>query len=102
MAVRIEPTIHAPMANIAHCCFMAGIIRAARLGWIEFIPIGRWTPVRTPRETTQPNRRNAVYWATGLTPVYLEGALDRALHPPRRQTRAPGLSRVRYACARFH
>ncbi len=50
-------------------------------GWIEFIPIAGGTPLRTSRETTQPNRREAVYWATGLTPVYLEGALDRALHP---------------------
>ena len=24
---------------------------------------------------------DTVYWATGLTPVYLEGALRRALHP---------------------
>jgi hypothetical protein len=50
-------------------------------GWIEFIPISGGIPLRTPRETTQPNRRDAVYWATGLTPVYLEGALDRALNP---------------------
>jgi hypothetical protein len=50
-------------------------------GWIEFLPIGRGTPVRSPRETTQPNRDSAAYWATGLTPVYLEGALHRALHP---------------------
>ena len=33
------------------------------------------------RETTQPNRTDAEYWATGLTRVYLEGALDRALNP---------------------
>ena len=57
-------------------------------GWIEFIPIGGDTPLRSSRETTQPNRRDAVYWATGLTPVYLEGALDRALNPLVR--RAPG------------
>ena len=50
-------------------------------GWIEFLPIGRGTAVRSPRETTQPNRASAAYWATGLTPVYLEGALQRALHP---------------------
>ena len=33
----------------------------------------------TDRETTQPNLRALEYWATGLTPAYLEGALDRAL-----------------------
>jgi hypothetical protein len=36
--------------------------------------------VTSGRETTQPNRQDTVYWATGLTPVYLEGALDRALN----------------------
>jgi hypothetical protein len=58
-------------------------------GWIEFIPIAGGTPLRTSRETTQPNRRDAVYWATGLTPVYLEGGLDRALHPLVRHVPAP-------------
>jgi hypothetical protein len=51
-------------------------------GWIEFIPIGGGAPVRTPRETTQPNRANTEYWASGLTTVYLEGALRRALAGP--------------------
>jgi hypothetical protein len=50
-------------------------------GWIEFIPGDGGAPVRSPRETTQPNRADTVYWATGLTPVYLEGALSRALRP---------------------
>jgi len=49
-------------------------------GWIEFIPLDDGVPVRSPRETTQPNRTDAVYWATGLTPVYLEGCLERTLH----------------------
>jgi hypothetical protein len=49
-------------------------------GWIEFVsPDG--TVVATGRETTQPNRDDTVYWATGLTAVYLEGALARALNP---------------------
>src|SRR3954467_715189 len=48
-------------------------------GWIEFVPVAGGAPLRSPRETTQPNRVDTVYWATGLTPVYLEGALDRAL-----------------------
>lgn len=50
-------------------------------GWIEFVSIDGTEVVRTPRETTQPNRTDLAYWATGLTPVYLEGALSRALHP---------------------
>jgi hypothetical protein len=49
-------------------------------GWIEFHPAGgRAAPVlRTGRETTQPNRQALVYWASGLEPLYLEGALARA------------------------
>ena len=50
-------------------------------GWLEFVDIETGNAVRSPRETTQPNRTDTLYWATGLTPVYLEGALQRALHP---------------------
>jgi hypothetical protein len=52
-------------------------------GWIEFVPLGGGVPIRSPRETTQPNRDDTEYWATGLTHVYLEGALQRALNPTR-------------------
>jgi hypothetical protein len=52
-------------------------------GWIEFVPIGDGEPVRTPRETLQPNRADLVYWATGLTQTYLDGALSRAVAEPR-------------------
>jgi hypothetical protein len=52
-------------------------------GWIEFVPISGGDPVRTQRETTQPNRSDTEYWASGLTPVYLDGALARALKEPR-------------------
>jgi hypothetical protein len=50
-------------------------------GWIEFDPVDGGEPVRSSRETTQPNRVDTEYWATGLTQVYLEGALSRALNP---------------------
>lgn len=57
-------------------------------GWVEFVPINGEVPIRTGRETTQPNRIDTEYWATGLTPVYLEGALQRALNPlPRLEPR---------------
>ncbi len=66
-------------------------------GWIEFIPLGGGEPLRSPRETTQPNRADTEYWATGLTEVYLEGALRRALEkplavpvPPRQPSVFPG------------
>lgn len=48
-------------------------------GWIEFVPLHGGPSIRTPRETTQRNRSDTAYWAGGLTPFYLEGALQRAL-----------------------
>lgn len=50
-------------------------------GWIEFVLAGSDEVVMTPRETAQPNRTDLKYWAQGLSGVYLEGALERALHP---------------------
>ena len=50
-------------------------------GWLEFTDIDTGEALRSGRETTQPNRADTLYWATGLTAVYLEGALQRALHP---------------------
>jgi hypothetical protein len=47
-------------------------------GWLEFVPAGLARSVRTGRETTQPNREALVYWASGLEPVYFEGAFARA------------------------
>jgi hypothetical protein len=47
-------------------------------GWLEFSnpAVG---VLSTDRETTQSNLDHLTYWATGLEPTYLEGALDRAL-----------------------
>jgi hypothetical protein len=58
-------------------------------GWLEFVPVDGGPAVRSSRETTQPNREDTVYWATGLTPVYLEGALERALNPLTKVQPAP-------------
>lgn len=48
------------------------------IGWIRFDPAGGGDALVTDRETTQPNRQDLVYWSTGLTYFYLEGALARA------------------------
>jgi hypothetical protein len=49
------------------------------LGWIEFHPVKGSAPVlRTGTETSQPDWRALDYWAGGLEPLYLEGALQRA------------------------
>lgn len=48
-------------------------------GWLEFAPAdGAGRELRTGRETTQPNRDAVAYWASGLEPVYFEGAFARA------------------------
>lgn len=49
------------------------------IGWLEFVPTDPEEPVlRTDQETSQPNRTAVEYWATGLEPVYFEGAFERA------------------------
>lgn len=58
-------------------------------GWIEFIPIDGSTEVlATAVESRQPAHEHLVYWATGLTPVFLEGALARARTPATVRVRA--------------
>lgn len=47
--------------------------------WLEFQPQNSRKPVLcTDQETSQPNRMTIEYWALGLEPLYLEGALARA------------------------
>ncbi|HEY4588079.1 MAG TPA: hypothetical protein VII86_02585 [Thermoanaerobaculia bacterium] len=49
------------------------------IGWIEFHPLGgEGVFLRTDQETSQPNRVALDYWASGLEPVYFEGAFARA------------------------
>jgi len=48
-------------------------------GWIEFHSTDSGHPIlTTEQETSQPNRKALEYWADGLEPIYLEGALARA------------------------
>jgi hypothetical protein len=48
-------------------------------GWLEFLPVDENSEsLRSGRETTQPSRDTLVYWADGLSRVYLSGALERA------------------------
>jgi hypothetical protein len=49
-------------------------------GWLEFQAYDLPSQVlATGEETSQPNRVAIEYWAGGLEPIYLEGALGRAL-----------------------
>ena len=50
-------------------------------GWLEFVPHDGSDVLRSSRETTQPKLTDLEYWAAGLTPVYLRGALERTLTP---------------------
>ena len=51
-------------------------------GWLEFVPVDGSADVLVgPVESRQPERHDLAYWATGLTPVFLEGALQRARSP---------------------
>jgi len=47
-------------------------------GWLVFFPIGEGVVIATDRETTQNSLTSLVRWTATITPVYLEGALDRA------------------------
>jgi len=48
------------------------------IGWLEFEPEDLEEPtLATDQETSQPNRTALEYWATGLEPVYFEGAFER-------------------------
>jgi hypothetical protein len=48
-------------------------------GWLVFVPVGGGRLIATERETTQATLADLTYWGSGLTEVYLQGALDRAL-----------------------
>jgi hypothetical protein len=65
-------------------------------GWLEFIPDDGSAILRSGRETTQPNHEDLTYWATGIEPVYLEGALRRALRPERPVTVLPPAAESAY------
>jgi hypothetical protein len=58
-------------------------------GWLEFIPIGGGVAdaLVSTVESRQPEREHLVYWASGLTVVYAEGALQRAKRPVAVRTR---------------
>ena len=50
--------------------------------WIEFRSVDGTAVRATDRETTQPNRDAVEYWASGLEPVYFEGAFNRTVILP--------------------
>lgn len=66
-------------------------------GWIVFFPlVGGGRAIASGRETTQPTLAALETWAAGLTPVYLEGALDRALRLAEQPPLLAGLADAEY------
>jgi len=63
-------------------------------GWLEFVPDDTSVVLRSQRETTQRTLADLEYWASGLTPVYLQGALDRTLTPATVLVDAPEIPAV--------
>jgi len=63
---------------VGRCCDDGGMWE----GWLEFESLdGTGETLVGGVESTQPGREHLVYWAGGLTPVFLEGALHRARSP---------------------
>lgn len=58
-------------------------------GWLVYVRERDNRRFATPVETTQPNAEAIVYWGSGLTETYLDGALQRALNPPAAVAPAP-------------
>jgi hypothetical protein len=59
-------------------------------GWLEFVPLDGGSTdalVISPVESRQPEREHLAYWASGLSVVYAEGALQRARTPITVRTR---------------
>lgn len=86
-----EPNVPGPDGSVWSARACARPIEGHWEGWIEFMPLAAGEiPLRTPQETTQPDRAAVAYWASGLTHAYLEGALDRArIRPARIVTEDP-------------
>jgi hypothetical protein len=61
-------------------------------GWLVFFPIGGGLPIAPDRETTQSRFELLAAWASRLTPVYLEGALARAMRIARQPSFMPQLA----------
>ena len=52
--------------------------RPSQAGWLTFVPREKDTILRTDQETLQSTEGDLAYWAGGLGPAYIEGALQRA------------------------
>jgi hypothetical protein len=69
-----------PVRGSDHCDYKVRALAEQRgnvwVGWLEFQ--GPRGTRKTGEETSQPNRDAVAYWASGIEPVYLDGAWHRA------------------------
>jgi hypothetical protein len=80
MLIRKHPTrvVHGGTAYVVWICGEKRVDGTWE-GWLEFHSIDTGEQIlRTEQETSQPNLPALEYWADGLEPIYLEGALARA------------------------
>jgi len=49
--------------------------------WLEFVPLAGGRALISAIESRQPEREHLEYWASGLSVVYAEGALERTRRP---------------------
>ncbi len=71
-------------SGVSYTVFLYGRSRPGDTwqGWLVFERSNDGKRFATDVETTQPNSDAILYWSTGLTPAYFEGALERALRAP--------------------
>ena len=83
---RLLQEFERPIADsdgVLHRVFLYGRSRPADTwqGWLVFERTTDGRRFATDVETTQSNAEAVLYWATGLTDAYFDGALDRARNP---------------------
>ncbi|HEV2720733.1 MAG TPA: hypothetical protein VG323_11995 [Thermoanaerobaculia bacterium] len=79
-------------------------------GWLVFERQSDGRRFATGVETTQPNAQAILYWATGLTAAYFDGALERAKKTPRERHESTAIGERNLAeierdvltCFRYH
>lgn len=84
---RLLQEFEQPVTDAAGTTFKVSLYGRSRPGdtWQGFLVFERLTDGKrfpTGVETTQPSAEAILYWATGLTGTYFDGALTRALAPP--------------------
>lgn len=83
---RLLQQFEAPVRDSAGALYNVYLYGLERPGdtwqsWLVFERASDGRRFTTGVETTQPNAEAILYWATGLTDTYFDGALQRALQP---------------------